>query len=146
MIGRICSSAAALTLCTALLVLLDSSCAKMVPVPDADYMEARQSRKGKYLVRTRDNRVLVFDRYQMTDSTLVILRVTASGEGSGTPSPATAVQTPIAVPWRDVVSLERYDYWNAKTWFGIGAGLAVLAIGALTLAVVAFAAGLSGLN
>jgi hypothetical protein len=97
----------AILLCL-LLILMDSSCAKLVPVPDADYRGTRADGREAYRLATRDGFVYEFKEFEATDSTLVILGVQSYGKTPSLSDPK-SVKTPVVVPWGDVASLERIE-------------------------------------
>jgi len=92
-----------------LLLLVDSSCAKLVPVPGGDLKEAGRGRKDAYRLTTRDDVVYEFKKFEATDSALVILEVTSYSKN---PSLYTAsqIKVPVIVSWKDVESLERIEH------------------------------------
>jgi len=92
-----------------LLLLVGSSCAKLVPVPGGDLKEAGRGRKDAYRLTTRDDVVYEFKKFEATDSALVILEVTSYSKN---PSLYTAsqIKVPVIVSWKDVESLERIEH------------------------------------
>lgn len=129
-----------------LLFLVDSSCAKMIPIPEAEYRETGSGKKATYRLTTREDRIYDFSTFAVTDSTLIILKGTAYGT-TGSLHDASAIETPFVVPWSDVKSLERYKYWNAGTALVIVSGVIVVGFGLYVLFVIyAVSGALKGAN
>jgi hypothetical protein len=97
-----------LALLCALIALVGSSCEKLVPVPTAGAKEAPPDGKTTYRLTTRDERIYEFRRFEATDSTFVILEVTACGRGPAHCDPA-GIKTPLIIPRRSVATLERIE-------------------------------------
>ena len=104
------------------LLLMDSSCATMIPIREADYRKTDPRRDETYRLTTMEGLVYDFNRFTVTDSTLVILEV----KTYDTPSflCAQSGHEPVVVPWKDVKSLERFNYHNTMTRLMIVAGVA----------------------
>jgi len=135
-----------LLLLAGLLFLVDTSCAKMIPIPEVDYKKTDAARKETYRLTTKENRIYDFEKFSVTDSTLVILEVKSYGENPSLHD-VSKIETPVVVPWGDVTSLERYDYWNLGTALGI-VGCVTVAGCVLyyVLMMATLGAALSGLN
>jgi hypothetical protein len=136
------------TLFAGVLLFLESSCATMRPIPEADYKATDPARNKTYKLTTIDKRVYEFKEFAVTDSTLVILEVVSYRarpyEMNAIPK---SFDTPIVIPWDYVKSLEMAERSNFLTAIGITTGVVV--VGGLALAVFvawAFAEGMSGLN
>ena len=127
------------------LLLLESSCAKSVPIPKADYRAADPAEKATYWLTTRGEHIYEFERFAVTDSTLIIIEV--KSHGSHAPLfDMGKVETPVVIPWDDVVSFERRERSNLRTALAISAGV-ILVGGVVAVAVVAAAlSGLGSLN
>jgi hypothetical protein len=137
-----------LLLLAGLLLLFDSSCAVMRPIPEDGYKTAGPTGNDTYRLMTKDKRVYDFKRFAVTDSTIVILEVESY---RAKPYEMDAIKgsivTPVVIPWDDVKSLERAERSNPMTVVAITAG--VVLAGGFVLAVIAayaVATGLSGLN
>jgi hypothetical protein len=107
------------------LLLFDSSCSTMRPMPETDYKAADPTKNKTYRLTTKDKRVYEFKEFAVTDSTLVILEVKSFGRSSW-PDDLSRIKTPIVIPWGDVKSLERAERSNVLTAFAITAGAVVL--------------------
>jgi hypothetical protein len=107
------------------LLILESSCAAMRPMPETDYKAADPTRNKTYRLTTKDKRSYEFKKFAVTDSTLVILEVTSYGRSSW-PDDLSKIKTPVVIPWDDVKSLERPERSNLLTAVAITAGAAVL--------------------
>jgi hypothetical protein len=128
------------------LFLLESSCATMRPIPESDYKAADPAGNKTYKLTTKDKRSYEFKKFAVTDSTLVILKVTSYGRSSW-PDDLSKIKTPVVIPWDDVKSLERTERSNAMTAFAIAAGVIVVGGVVFTaLWVHAITEGLSHLN
>ncbi len=114
------------------LFLLESSCATMRPIPESDYKAADPAGNKTYKLTTKDKRSYEFKKFAVTDSTLVILKVTSYGRSSW-PDDLSKIKTPVVIPWDDVKSLERTERSNAMTAFAIAAG--VIVVGSIAFAV-----------
>ena len=108
-----------------ILFLLESSCATMRPMPESDYKAADPAKNKTYRLTTKDNRVYGFKKFAVTDSTIVILKVTSYGRNSW-PDDLSRIKTPVVIPWDDVKSLKRTERSNILTAFAITAGVIVL--------------------
>ena len=104
------------------LLLINSSCAKVIPIPETDYRKTDPSKDKTYRLTTKEDRVYDFNRFMVTDSTLIILEVKTYDRPSFLVGPSG--QEPIVVPWGSVKSLERYSYNNKLTKIMIVAGAA----------------------
>ena len=91
-----------------LLLLVGSSCAKLVPVPGGDLKEAGRGRKDAYRLTTKDDVVYEFKKFEATDSALVILEVTSYSKNPSLYD-ASRIKVPVVVSWNDVESLERIE-------------------------------------
>ena len=98
-----------LMLLTGLLVLVDTSCAKMIPIPETDYRKTDAGRKDAYRLTTRDDVVYEFKKFETTDSALVILEVTSYSKNPSLYD-ASRIKVPVVVSWNDVESLERIEH------------------------------------
>jgi hypothetical protein len=128
------------------LFLLESSCSTMRPMPATDYKAADPSKNKTYRLTTKDKRVCEFREFAVTDSTIVILKVTSYGRSSW-PDDMSRIKTPVVISWDDVKSLERIERSNVMTAFAITAG--VIVVGSIAFGValgIAAAQGLSHLN
>ena len=105
-----------------MLFLVDSSCAKMIPIPEADYRKTDPRRDETYRLTTKEDRVYSFNRFTVTDSALVILEMKTYDQPSFLGAPRD--QEPVVVPWKDVKSLERFGLHNKLTKLMIVAGVA----------------------
>jgi hypothetical protein len=115
------------------LFLLESSCAIMKPIPQTDYRITDPAGKKTYRLTTKDKRSYEFKKFAVTDSTIVILKVTSYGRSSW-PDDLSKIKTPVVIPWNDVKSLERAERSNGMTAFAITAG--VIVVGSVVLAVL----------
>lgn len=97
-----------LMLIAGLLFLVDTSCTKMIPIPEADYRKTDAGRMETYRLTTKENRIYDFEKFSVTDSTLVILEVKSYGKNPSLYD-VSKIETPIVIPWSDITSLERYE-------------------------------------
>ena len=105
-----------------MLFLVDSSCTKMIPIPEPDYRKTDPRRDETYRLTTKEDRVYSFNRFTVTDSALVILEMKTYDQPSFLGAPRD--QEPVVVPWKDVKSLERFGLHNKLTKLMIVAGVA----------------------
>ncbi len=120
------------------LFLLESSCATMRPIPDADYKAADPAGNKTYRLTTKDKRVYEFKKFAVTDSTLVILEVESYKTSHFEMSTfKRSVVTPVVIPWDYVKSLEISKASIPLTVIGITAAVAVMGIFALVLLIAA---------
>lgn len=120
------------------LFLLESSCATMRPIPDADYKAADPAGNKTYRLTTKDKRVYEFKKFAVTDSTLVILEVESYKTSHFEMSTfKRSVVTPVVIPWDYVKSLEISKASIPLTVIGITAAVAVMGIFALVLLLAA---------
>jgi hypothetical protein len=94
-------------------------------MPESDYKAADPAKNKTYRLTTKDNRVYGFKKFAVTDSTIVILKVTSYGRNSW-PDDLSRIKTPVVIPWDDVKSLKRTERSNILTAFAITAGVIVL--------------------
>lgn len=116
------SAGAISMLLAGMLFLVDSSCTKMIPIPEADYRKTDPRRDETYRLTTKEDRVYSFNRFTVTDSALVILETKTYDQPSFLG--ASRDQEPVVVPWKDVKSLERFGLHNKLTKLMIVAGVA----------------------
>lgn len=146
MIARIRSGCALWALLAGLALLVDTSCEKLVPIPEADYRKTYAGNEETYRLTTKNDRIYEFERFAVTDSTLIILEVKSYGNPpalykGGRP------KAPIIVPWEDVKTLERCKPDTVMTTIAI-VGCVCIA-GAIVFSIwfgMALAEGLGGLN
>lgn len=107
------------------LFLLESSCATMRPIPEADYKTSDSTGNKTYRLTTNDERVYEFKRFAVTDSTLHILegKVRAIDDPS---REMNRIKAPVVVPWDEVRNLERFERSNTWTVIGIVVGAAAV--------------------
>jgi hypothetical protein len=124
-------------------LLVDTSCAKMIPVPEAERRKTDPARNETYHLTTKGGRIYEFKRFAVTDSTLVILEIKSYGK---TPSfyEMDTIRTPIAVPWTDVASLERLEYRNRATVLVLVGVMSLVTAGILWVLALGGLEGLSG--
>ena len=126
-----------------LLLLLESSCATMRPIPETDYKAADPARNKTYWLTIKDKRVYEFKKFAVTDSTLVILEVTSYGRSSW-PDDMSRIKTPVVIPWDDIKSLERSEHSIPLTMVAIMAGVIVVGSIIYTVVVIDALNGMSG--
>ncbi|MDD4857294.1 MAG: hypothetical protein PHD74_04215 [Candidatus Krumholzibacteria bacterium] len=146
MIARIRSRGALWALLGGLAFLVDTSCEKLVPVPETDYRKTDAGKKETYRLMTKDDRVYEFKRFAVTDSTLIILEVKSYGDP---PSPyeTSMIKAPVLVPWKDVKTLERCEPHTVMTTIAIIGGVCLAgAILARILVAAALSEALGGMN
>ncbi len=129
-----------------LLFLIESSCAVRMPVLETDLKKADLAGSETYWLKTQDRHVYEFEKFAVTDSTLIILEGKSYGmdDLSRTMS---RLKAPVVIPWGDVESLERAERSNVMTAFAIAAG--VIVVGGVVFAALwvhAIAEGLSHQN
>jgi hypothetical protein len=103
-----------LLLLAGLLLLFDSSCAVMRPIPRTDYKMTDPCRNKMYRLITRDDREYGFRQFAVTNSTIVILKLESYGRNSW-PDDLSRIKTPVVIPWDDVRSLQRAERSNLYT-------------------------------
>ena len=118
-------------------VLVESSCASMRPISEADFERVDPAENKTYRLTTNDRRVYEFKKFALTDSTLVILDV-ASFKAAPYAMDAVkgSVVSPVVIPRHDIASLERAERSMSSMAIGITAGVVM---GSISVGSIVFA-------
>jgi transglutaminase/protease-like cytokinesis protein 3 len=119
------------TLLAGLWLVVNTSCAKMILVSQADHRKIDPLKGETYRLTTTSGLVYEFKRCATTDSLLVILEIKSFGRNPSIQK-TSAAEAPIAVPWDEIATVERIktDYYMSI--------LAVAVFGALAYAFIVF--------